>query len=92
MNLGYTVGELQEKLTESEYYLWLRYRRKFGSFSPVRKYDRGSALIATMISNANGGKASMKDFMPFGYESEDVEVSPEEFMNLLVSGGKNGSR
>lgn len=86
--LGYTVGELQERLTESEYFLWLRYRHKYGPLNPVRKYDRPAALVATLISNTNGGKSKPIDFLPYGKEETvEQEIGADDFVNLLKATG-----
>lgn len=54
-------------------------------------FDMGSSLVAAQVNNAHGGKATPKDFMPYATylkESEDVEVSEDEFFNLLAASGK----
>lgn len=50
--------------------------------NPVRQFDAGSALVCSMISRSNGGKAQPYDFMPYG-KPEPVELTPEQFFEQL---------
>lgn len=78
-------------MSYEEVSLWIEYRRKFGPLDPVRKYDKGFALVAALINNSHGGKAKPKDFLPYGKEPEqDVEIGSEEFTQILLLGGKRG--
>lgn len=52
---------------------------------PVRKYDSGPAIVAAMINNAHGGKAKPRDFMPYGKQQEDLEVTGDQLIELLAS-------
>lgn len=72
-------------MSASEFNLWLAYRSKYGPLNPVRKYDAGSALIASIINRAHGGKATAKDFMPWGKEPEkEIEVAPSDFIDAVA--------
>lgn len=87
MALGGTIGELQGRMSDDEFELWTLYRSKYGPMNPVRRYDQGFALIAMVLSNVNGNKAKQQDFMPYGKEKdEEVELSGDEFANLLMAG------
>lgn len=93
LSLGYTVGYLQENLSTRELDLWSRYRYKYGPLHPVRRYDTGPALIASMIINANGGKSKADDFLPYGKEIEEqIELSGDEFASLLLAGNDRKGR
>ncbi len=84
MIVGCTIEELQAKISMSEFAIWLAYRRKFGPMNPVRRYDTGSALIASMISRAHGGKATAQDFMPFPVK-EPIDDDPDKMVALLLA-------
>lgn len=58
-----------------EYVLWVKYRKKYGPLSPVRMYDRSAAIIAATINNAHGGKAKPEDYIPYGKDVEEVDIS-----------------
>lgn len=92
LSLGGTIGELQERMSYDEFILWTEYRSKYGPLNPVRKYDNGFALIASLISNAHGGKAKPADFLPYGKKKieEDIDVDGEAFTTMLLLGGKKG--
>lgn len=63
------------------------YFKKYGSITPVRMYDAGAALISSMISKANGGKAEPKDFLIYGKitdESGDEIVDADDFINRMA--------
>lgn len=76
-------------MTLKEVNLWTTYRHKYGPLNPVRMYDHGAAIVASMISNVNGGKSKPLDFMPYGKETqEEIEMSQEEFISALVATGR----
>lgn len=81
-----TVAQVQKTMSSRELNLWGSYRKKYGPFNPVRKYDAGAAVIAATINNVYGGKAKPLDFMPYGRDDaeEDDIVTPDEFMILLA--------
>lgn len=85
------MAELQTTMSSRELSLWGRYRRKYGPLNPVRMYDAGPALIASIISQAHGGKARPKDFMPYGRsaeESDDTFVDTQTFIAALMNTGR----
>lgn len=85
ISLGYTIQELQAKMTAKEFSIWLKYRKKFGPMNDVRRYDRPAAIIGSILSHAYGGKTDMKDLMPFGKEeATGVEIS--DFINKAFGG------
>lgn len=96
LSLGFTVGYLQENLSHRELNLWGKYREKYGPLHPVRRFDTGPALIASMIIRANGGKSDPNDFLPYGKEKveevEEVELSGDEFASLLLAGSARKGR
>lgn len=88
------MSEIQSTMSVRELDLWGKYRKKYGPMDPVRMFDKGFALVASMISQANGGKAKPIDFMPYGRDnpSEDTFVDPDEFVNLLKMTGRTRER
>ncbi len=74
MVLGGTIAELQARMPLREVHVWLAYRNKYGPMSDVRRFDRPAALIASLISRAHGGKAELRDFMPFGIDQDAVSM------------------
>lgn len=88
-----TVAQIQNTISSRELDLWGRYRNKYGPLNPVRKYDSGAALVASMIVNSQGGKTKPNDFMPYGRDtnlddSGDVIVETDEFIELLKLTGR----
>lgn len=54
-------------------------------------YDKGSALVASQISNAHGHKTTPKDFLPYGHEvKKEVDIS--EFINQAFGGAVKRGR
>lgn len=52
--------------------------------NPIRLYDAGPALIATITANAHGGKKTPADFMPYYKKDDEAEVvSGEDFFEAL---------
>ena len=60
---------------------------KYGSMNPVRMYDRGTAIVAAILSRVNGGKAEPEDFFLMERQDEKV-VDEDEFLNALMTTGK----
>lgn len=75
-------------MTLPEFAAWVAYRNRRGPLNPLLRQDGNFALIASLISQACGGKAEMADFMPWA-KDDDQEATVGEVMNLLV-GGKRG--
>lgn len=88
MIIGDTIENLQGNLSEKEVVLWCAYRSKFGPLNPIRKYDGGHAIVASVLANVNGLKKTPADFMPYGKEKEpDIEVDGSKFLELLMGTG-----
>ncbi|WP_460640112.1 phage tail assembly protein T [Larkinella harenae] len=58
----------------TEYAVWCAYRDKYGPMHDVRKFDRPAALIAMILNRVHGGKATMKDYMPWGQEEKEATI------------------
>lgn len=72
--------------------MWLKYREKYGPMNDIRRHDRPAALLGSILSRANGGKAEIKDLMPWGKkEAEEQEPSLEDIIKS-VGGIKIGER
>lgn len=90
LNLGGTIGDLQQHMGYREYLLWCKYREKYGPLNPVRMYDRGAAIIAAMVNNAHGGKAKPDDFIPYGKaQEEESEIDISEYIKAAFGGKVN---
>lgn len=70
---GCTVEEAKERISYDEYLSWCAYIRKRGSLNLGMRIEAGSALVALMVNNANGGNAKMNDFMPHADRPEDQQ-------------------
>lgn len=55
--------------------------------SPQRMYDSGSALVASQVNNAFGGKARPLDFMPYHKEPE-IDLTDDSTLELLAKTGQ----
>jgi len=71
----------------AEVSVWAAYFKKNGPHNAMRFYDRPAALQTTAIVRVNGGKAEMKEFLPYGIEEEYATM---EDIIKLVGGVKNG--
>lgn len=79
---GHTIAELQSRMTPAELRVWGLYRGKYGPMNPVRRFDAGPAIVASVINNAHGGKATPNDYMPY---NRPPEPEPDEVMKLLMA-------
>ena len=71
----------------NEFSQWVQYRALRGSLFLGRRIEQGTAVIAAQINCANGGKATLLDFMPHEKSAvsldDDEELTPELFMKML---------
>lgn len=74
MLLGGTVGELKSKVSWVEFGSWVKYFNKHGRCGPVRRFDRGAALICWKIDHAMGGKTEIHDYIPKFEEQVSMEA------------------
>lgn len=75
----------------NEFRLWVAYRNKYGPMNDVRRHDAPGAIVASLISQAHGGKAKPKDFMPYGV-GEDQEATLDDFVKAFGRGVQIGKR
>ncbi|PKH20234.1 phage tail protein [Enterobacterales bacterium CwR94] len=66
---GRTVAEAKERLSLSEFQMWVEYRNKCGSFNEGMRTEWGAALVSSMIGNVNRDPEksepfSIADFAP----------------------------
>ncbi len=93
MALGGTITELQSKMSVNEVRVWSAYRNKYGPMNDVRRYDAPGAIVASLISQAHGGKAKPKDFMPYGVREEaNREATLDDFVKAFGKGIQIGKR
>lgn len=75
-------------MSMAEINVWTAYRKKYGPMNDVRRHDRPAALLAHIITSVYGGKAKIKDFLPFGVkEDENREATLDDFIKAF--GGVN---
>lgn len=85
LQLGKTLGELQESMSLSEFRLWLAYNKE----SPIgeMREDYRAASVVSAVINSQGGKLSIEDArLKWGKsaeESREVKIPP--LMNFLAS-------
>ncbi|HHQ6553293.1 TPA: phage tail assembly protein T [Serratia fonticola] len=76
------MAEAQERLSLSEFCLWMKYRDKYGSLNPMMRTEWGAALVASTIANVNRGKDTpifrITDFAP---HIDERPISLDEAMN-----------
>lgn len=71
---GRTIEEAKERMTYPEFLSWCAFIAKRGSLNTGSRIEHGFALLATVISRTNGGKAQMKDFLPVREEPEPPSI------------------
>lgn len=78
-------------MTYKEVIMWCKYREKYGSLGPVRRYDQPAAIIASVINNVHGGKAKPVDYMPYMPKPEVIDdLNEEDFIAAISKGAKIG--
>ncbi|EMO9460303.1 phage tail assembly protein T [Raoultella ornithinolytica] len=79
---GRTIAEAQERLSISEFNIWLKYREKYGQLNLMMRCEWGAALISSVLANVNRTKNSppfkITDFAP---HINEPEITLEEAMN-----------
>ena len=73
-------------MSAAEVGVWRAYRVKNGPLSPIRMYDQGFALLASLMWNLNvkGKQKSPQDFMLYGEKhNHDFDEDPEELFNRM---------
>ena len=64
----------------------MAYVEQNGTLNLGLKIERGFALLATILNNVHGGKATFDDFLPVrGAAAEEVETSAYDLFSLLQS-------
>lgn len=65
---GCTIAEAKERLSLSEFRLWVKYRDKYGGLNPMLRTEWAAALVSSVIANVNRGKYTpafkVTDFAP----------------------------
>lgn len=79
---GRTIAEAKEFMSLSEYWVWVKYRAKYGSLNSMMRTEWAAALISSMIANVNRGKDTqpfrITDFAP---HIDERPVSLDEAMD-----------
>lgn len=81
------MGELQSRMTQSEFIQWQAYREIAGPMDYARRYDYPAALTAWASMAAQGGKAKLSEFLPrFDMPDGDFNDVDRQFLALLKDG------
>lgn len=89
--IGCTILEAQQRISIKEFEVWIKYRQKYGPMNPVRRYDVGPAVVASMVARANGQRISALDLIQYGKEPEiEEEVDEGAFIAALSGKAKYG--
>lgn len=87
---GNTIAQAKANLSYDEALKWFDYLERKGTVNLGARIEWGFALLATVINNAHGGKAKMRDFMHFT-KQEEPEMSIESaFLMLKAAAKKEG--
>lgn len=89
---GKTIAEAKANLSYDEALKWFDYMRRKGKLDLATRLEVGFALLATVISNVNGGKAKMADFMMFEKEAgsgKPESISIESALAMLGGTAKD---
>lgn len=83
---GNTIAQAKQNLTYDEALKWFDFLNRKGTVNLGSRMEWGFALLATVMSNAHGGKSKMRDFMPFTrQEEEDVSIESAFLMLKAAS-------
>lgn len=64
----------------------MRYARKTGSLNLGLRIEHGFAMLATLLNNVHGGKATFDDFLPNREpRPEPKQATPQDLLALLQS-------
>lgn len=62
----------------------MRYRRQTGPLNMGIRLEQGFAMLATLLNNVHGGKATFDDFLPDrSFKAETVAATPQDLLALL---------
>lgn len=74
---GRTIAEAQERLSLAEFWMWVKYRNKYGTLNPMMRTEWGSALVASVIANVNRERNAapfkVSDFAPHIEDPADTQ-------------------
>lgn len=83
---GRSVAEAKANLSYNEALSWMAYVEQNGSLNLGLKIERGFALLATILNNLHGGKATFDDFLPQrGEVVEAAETTAQDLFRMLQS-------
>jgi hypothetical protein len=64
----------------------MRYARKTGSLNLGIRIEHGFAMLATLLNNVHGGKATFDDFLPSrDLKPDPKQATPQDLLALLQS-------
>ena len=76
-------------MSHKEWMDWLDYFNRNGRLDPIRMYDRGYALLSSIVNKALGGKGELEDFLP--YKPTPKELNLDDFVKAfgMVKNGRS---
>lgn len=87
---GRTIAEAKARISYDEALRWFDYLQRNGTVSLGARIEKGFAMLATVINNAHGGKAKMRDFMLFSQQEDDEMTIESAFLVLKAASKKEG--
>jgi hypothetical protein len=85
---GRTVAEAKAALQYGEFLDWLTYRNMRGNFNIGSRLESGVALLAWLVNNGLGGKATQRDYMPHADAEEQPAPATALGDVMAILGGK----
>ncbi len=74
LELGRTVEELRDEMTEQELGQWMRYAEK--KYLPTRRMEHFLANIARTVAASFGSTTPLKAFLLFDQEAKPADLKP----------------
>lgn len=74
MAFGMLPSEVRTRAKFADLRMFAAYCRRYGPMTPVRMFDRGPAMLATILARVNGNKdVRESDFLPYGRPQDPHE-------------------
>ena len=80
--MGRSVAALQSEMDSAEFSEWMSYAEQFGLPDPFEQ----TALLCSVIANANGNKTKPADFLPRGATVEQPLEAVEQKLKAMANG------
>lgn len=78
-------------MSHKEWIGWLEYFERNGRLDPIRMYDRGTAQLCSIVTNALGGSGTVEDFLPYKTRPQNVLDNLDDFVKAfgMVKNGRS---